>query len=95
MSIKQYIIFLSSGTILAAFALMIVIININPSTSGFFGFFSFYSTLFITLMGFFATIATLIRIYRKKHSTIEIMIHTSLRRGLLLSALIEISLVLL
>ncbi|EKD47152.1 MAG: hypothetical protein ACD_66C00196G0002 [uncultured bacterium] len=94
MSVKQYILFLASGTALTACAWFIVLISINPVSSGVFGFLAFYVALFLALMGFFSTIATILRIIRKKHVTTEAMIKVSLRQGLLLAILFEGALIL-
>lgn len=95
MSLKQYLIFLAFGTSIAFTAWFIVLLSINPVTSGIFGFLAFYLTLFIMLIGLFSTVATIIRIFRKKHITVESMIGTSLRQGILFATLFEISLILL
>ncbi|MBU4315246.1 hypothetical protein KJ673_02465 [Patescibacteria group bacterium] len=95
MSLKQYILFLASGTAITFCAWLIVLISINPATTGAFGFLAFYLTLFVTLIGFLATLATLIRIIRKKHTTIESMMRISLRQGILFAILLETSLILL
>lgn len=95
MSVKQYLLFLTSGTAIAICAWLIVLISINPVTAGSFGFLAFYITLFVSLIGVFAALATLIRIKRKKQPTVESIIKVSLRQGLLLAILVEGSLILL
>jgi len=95
MSVRQYILFLASGTAIAVCAWFIVLISINPVTAGAFGFLSFHITLFVALIGVFATLATLIRVRRKKHPSVESMIKVSLRQGLFLSILVEGALILL
>ncbi len=95
MSVKQYILFLASGTAIAVCAWFIVLISINPVTAGPFGFLAFYITLFVALIGIFATLATLVRMRRKKHPTVESMIKVSLRQGIFLAILVESALILL
>jgi len=47
------------------------------------------------LIGIFASLATLVRMKRKKHSTVESVIKVSLRQGVFLSILVEGALILL
>lgn len=93
MSIKQYLIFLASGTAIAICAWFIVLISINPVTAGFFGFLGFYITLFFSLLGIFTTLGTLLRLTQRKHIAVETLIKTSLRQALLLAILVEGSII--
>lgn len=95
MSVKQYLLFLASGTAIAVCAWFIVLISINPVTAGAFGFLAFYVTLFVALIGVFTTLATILRMQRKKHPTVESMIKVSLRQGVLLAILVQGALIML
>jgi len=95
MNLRQYIAFFSFGTLVAWAAWAVVLVNIDPVSSGIPALIIFYITLFAALMGSFTTTGTIIRAYRFKKRDLEDIIITSLRQSLMLSVLIETSLILL
>lgn len=95
MTLRQYILVFFLGTLIGSIAWVLVVLNINPSQTGFFGFVVFYLTLFIALQGFFTSVPTLLRSIIYRHRNTEEIIVISLRQGFLLTILILGSLFLL
>jgi len=95
MNLRQYILIFIFGTLIAWSAWIIVLLNIDPISSGLPALIIFYITLFAGLMGFFITISTVIRAYRFKERELEDIIIISLRQSLMLTILLEGALVLL
>ena len=71
-----------------------VILNIDPFSSGFVGLFSFYIMLFLALMGTFALFGFIVRAVFVKRSVLFRHIGVSLRQSVLFSSLIMVSLML-
>jgi hypothetical protein len=61
MSLREYLLILLTGTCAAIIGWLVVLMSVNPFTAGIFGFFAFYLTLFLTVMGLTATLGTLFR----------------------------------
>ncbi len=95
MTVKQYIIALFSGTLLAALAWIIVLFGINPINANSFTISSFYITLFTASAGLFTSCGTLIRINKYPNRKIDEIVKTSLRQAIILTILIVTTLILL
>jgi len=65
-----------------------VLLNIDPGQTGFFGFLFFYLSLFLALTGTIALVGLLIRSYTLKHEMIFRLVTRSFRQGLFFSVLI-------
>lgn len=95
MNLRQYILIFIFGTLIAWSSWVIVLFNIDPVSSGFPALVIFYVTLFASLMGLFTTLSTVIRAYRFKERELEDIIIISLRQSLMLTILLEGTLILL
>jgi hypothetical protein len=96
MNLKQYILALTIGTLIACTAWIVVLLNIDPLTSGWSAFAIFYLTFFIASTGLITTISTLIRtLFLKPKHTTDHHISTSLRHGVLIGILVLSTLILL
>lgn len=94
MNLKQYLAFLTFGTIISWFAFVVIIINIDPVTAGTLAFFVLYATMFFGLLGLFSCVATFVRAIKSPKQAVEKVMKISLRQGLILSVLIEGALIL-
>ena len=92
---RQYILFLLYGTAISWCAWLITLFSIDPVTASTIGHAAFHLTLFAGIIGTVSTISTIMRTRRKSHYTLENLVKTSLRQGLFIGVLIELSLVLL
>lgn len=61
MSFKTYLLSIAFGTVLCFFAWGSILININPEEAGFIGYFLFYTTLFLGIIGLSSAIGLAIR----------------------------------
>jgi len=95
MTVRQYILFLLYGTAISWCAWLITLFSIDPVTASGIGLLAFHLTLFAGLTGTVSAISTVVRTKRKTHYTLETLVKTSLRQGLFIAILIELSLILL
>lgn len=95
MNIKQYILIFAAGTALMFSAWFLILITIDPTTTGTITLIIFYLTLVLSLLGFLTTILTWVRTKGSKKSSPEEIVLTSLRQGVMLSTLFTVSLILL
>lgn len=105
MTLHHYMIIFSFGTITALFAWVIVLLNIDPVTSGLPGLVLFYVTLFVSMVGLFTTLGTFIRgvsftskgrsATNVKNQDIEHTVQVSLRQSIFLALLVNFSFILL
>lgn len=96
MTLRQYLLMMSIGTIICWLIWILVVGNIDPKETGSIGFIFFYVSLFLALIGTFSVIGFLIR---KKIIKYEVVVfhhvrHT-FRQGLLISLLILIAMMML
>lgn len=94
MPLRRYLIIMGFSTLISWGAFVLVIMNIDPFTSGFVGLFSFYTVLFLALMGTFALFGFFVRLMFIKRSVLFRHIGVSLRQSVLFSSLIIVSLML-
>lgn len=94
MPLKKYLFIMGFGALISWGALVLVILNIDPFTSGFIGPLSFYVMLFLALMGTFAILGFFVRAIFIRRSVLFRHIGVSLRQSVLFSFLILISMML-
>lgn len=87
MNLRQYLIVMAMGTAVAISAWCIVLIAMNPLTSGPLALVAFYVTLSLGLLGLFTILGTVIRTLRFPHRDVGGMVNRSLRQGLFLTLL--------
>ena len=61
MSLKQYLILMSIGTLLCWVSWVFVLMKVSPVDGGFIGLFSFYLSLFLSIVGSFSVLGFLVR----------------------------------
>ncbi len=88
MNLKQYITLFAIGTTIGWSAWVLVILSIDPSTTGILGVLIFYVSLAIGFGGLLTTISTIIRFLRFPERDTEEIVLTSLRQAFLLTALV-------
>ncbi len=94
MNLKQYLAFLTFGTIITWFAFVVIIINIDPVTAGTLAIVVLYAILFFGLTGLIAGLATFVRAIKFPKQAVEKLMKISLRQGFILTILIEGALIL-
>lgn len=94
MTLGQYLIGMSIGTVFSWAAWVIIIINLNPYSSGIIGLIAFYISLFLALVGTIALLGFFIRVWISRKEVIFAHVGTSFRQAILL-AIILIGLLLL
>lgn len=96
MTLKTYLASIAVGTILCLIAWISVIINIDPHEAGVVGFFLFYMTLFLGLIGFSSTVGLGIRkLIFVQEDIVFRHARRTFRQSVIFSALIIVTLVLL
>ncbi|MBU0597604.1 hypothetical protein KKF61_01250 [Patescibacteria group bacterium] len=88
MSLKQYLIIVSSATIICWLAWLVVLFYINPNEAGFVGFFLFYCSLIFALVGSFSLIGFFGRVWFAKEKVIFRHLGISTRQALWFSVLL-------
>ncbi len=88
MSLKKYLLAMSSLTILLWIVFIWLISSINPETTNWFGFAFFYFSLFLSLSGTIALIGFLFRKKLSKNTLDFYLVKTSFRQSFLFSFLI-------
>mgnify|MGYP001573049850 CR=1 FL=1 len=94
MNFRSYIILMALATLAAWISWALVMHGIDPVRSGTLGFFLFYVTLGIAVLGFMAIAGVLYRLWRNHNELASRIVVRSLRQGVLLSALFIASLIL-
>ncbi|HLC69676.1 MAG TPA: hypothetical protein VJH75_01365 [Patescibacteria group bacterium] len=61
MTLRQYLILMSLGTVACAIAWLFIVFSIDPTQAGVIGLTFFYISLFLTLLGAFSVIGFLLR----------------------------------
>ncbi len=92
MNLRQYLIVMSMGTAVAISAWCLVVIGINPVTSGTLAGVIFYFTLGLGLAGLFTISGTSVRAYRYPEAQIGATVTRSLRQGIFLTILVLVCL---
>ncbi|OGL61786.1 hypothetical protein A3C09_00215 [Candidatus Uhrbacteria bacterium RIFCSPHIGHO2_02_FULL_47_44] len=87
MSLRLYLIIMALVSLSAWIAWFIVIYTIDPTKSGFLGFFLFFVTLGISVLASVTLLGTLLRVWIKKDQVVYRHVIRSLRQGLILTAL--------
>lgn len=95
MTFRGYLAVMALATIAAWLSWIIVLVAIDPSQAGSLGFAFFYLTLCCALTGTVATAGALIRAWMRREELLTRHASTSLRHGVLVSALAFASLMLL
>ncbi len=88
MNLRQYLIVMSIGTAVALSAWCVVLIAMNPLTSGVLALAAFYLTLSLGLAGLFTILGTLVRTYRFPHREVGSIVNRSLRQAVFLTILL-------
>lgn len=95
MTLRQYLVVLALGTAMSISSWCIVMLAIDPTTSGTLPFVVFYLTLGAGVAGLCTMGATVFRSWRYPDRSIDQAVARSLRQGIVLSALFMTCLVLL
>jgi hypothetical protein len=88
MNLRQYLIVMSIGTAVAISAWCVVLMAMNPLTSGAVAAVAFYVTLTLGLIGLFSILGTAVRTYRFPHRDIGGIVNRSLRQAVFLTILL-------
>lgn len=87
MTIRNYLIGMSISTVLCFGAWILVTVNTDPSSAGFFGFLMFYLTLFLALASFFSLAGFYFRRKVFEYITEFKQIESAFRQGVFLSVI--------
>ncbi|MEK7459008.1 MAG: hypothetical protein AAB663_01235 [Patescibacteria group bacterium] len=85
MTLRQYLLALTFGTVAAIAAAMIVIFGIDPVTAGGAAFVALYITLGATCVGILTILGTLWRVHTNEDEEVNDAVARSLRQGVFLS----------
>jgi hypothetical protein len=88
MNLRQYLIVMALGTAVALSSWCIVLIAMNPLTSGALALVAFYVTLSLGLAGTFSILGTVVRTYRFPNREIGGVVNRSLRQAVFLTILL-------
>ncbi len=94
MSLRLYLVIMSIVSVCAWIAWFIVIHTIDPTRSGFLGFFLYFVTLGISVLSSLTFLGTLVRVWFKKNELVYRHVIRSLRQGLILTSLFIVALIL-
>lgn len=95
MSLRAHIVLMLTTTVLAWISWLLVIVYINPTSAGFWGFFVFYVSLFLSLFGSFTVLGFVMRsIVHFRRQTETYRIAASVRQSFLWSGALIIALIL-
>lgn len=96
MTLRQYLILMTIGTLACWIAWFFVIGNISPAEAGILGFAFFYLSLFLAIVGTFSVAGFLTRrVIIKNDNIVFRHVHTTFRQSIIIASLIIISLLLL
>jgi hypothetical protein len=93
MNFRSYIIVMALATLAAWISWALVMHGIDPVRSGTLGFFLFFMTLDMAILGSMAIVGVLFRLWRSRGELASRIVVRSLRQGILLSSLFIASLV--
>ncbi len=89
MSFKQYLLFMSIGTLAAISAWLVVLFLIDPTSSGVVPKAAFFATLFVALVGLLTMIGTVLRVLViHKSELVSREVHRAFRQALFFSLII-------
>lgn len=95
MTFRMYIIFMSVATLLSWAAWALVMWNMDPTQAGFAGFFMFYLTLFMALIGSLTLLGVLYRVLLlRRRNVLTREVRVAFRHAVLLSVVAIVSLAL-
>lgn len=95
MGLRTYVLLMAIGTFLAWIAWTVIVLNVDPTETGFLGFFLFYLTLAVSLVGSLALIGTFFRIVvLKRHDVPSREIKIAFRHAILFAGVAIFSLLL-
>lgn len=92
MTLRDYLIALSVGTLAALAAAGIVIFAIDPVSAGGLAFLALYVTIGSAGIGLFSLIGTLVRMLRNPQADVGMVVARSLRQGIFFSVLLVVAL---
>ncbi len=95
MTLKTYLFFMTTSTILCWICFVCTILRINPETTNFIGIILFYLSLSLSLIGTAAIIGFIVRFIFLKHELAFYSVKEAFRQSFLFTALIVTSLILL
>ncbi|MFA6490589.1 MAG: hypothetical protein WCT43_01755 [Candidatus Magasanikbacteria bacterium] len=96
MNLKQYLILMSIGTLLCWVSWIFVIFKVSPVDSGFIGIFSFYLSLFLSIVGTFSVLGFMIRrVILKDDEVVFRHVRHTFRQSIFIATVITIVLILL
>ena len=96
MSLRQYLFLMTAGTAICWIVWILVILNIDPETTGNIGFVFFYSTLFLALVGTFSVFGFAMRkMVIKNDAIIFRHVKKTFRQGIFIACAVTILLLLL
>src|SRR3989338_9316484 len=88
MSLKKYISLMIFGTVLCWIAFGLVVNNFDPDQQSWLVFAFFYTTLFLALVGSFALVGMIFRLYILRHDVVFRQVVIAFRQGLSFSFLV-------
>jgi len=92
MSLKKYLIFMTSVTLFCWLAWLVVLFYMNPDEGGVVGFTMFYLSLFLALIGTFSLLGFFIRVWFSKETFIFRHLGVATRQSLWFSILLIVTL---
>lgn len=92
MTLRQYLLALSFGTVAAIAAAAIILLMIDPVTASLLAFATLYVTVGAALIGLLTIIGTLWRVHSNKTGDVGDAVARSLRQGVFLSVLVLVAL---
>lgn len=94
MTIRQYLILMSVGTLAAGAALVFLFATMTPETAGIAGFALLYGSFFLTCLGAFTLLGLFLRRLAHREVMLARQVRTSFRQGTFLGILVTGSLIL-
>lgn len=92
MTIREYLLLLTFGSLISAISWLVILFSVDPNETAAFGHALFYITGFTALTGAITASLTAIRKAAHEHHSAERIMLSSLRHGLVLAALMIVSL---
>ena len=94
MSLKKYLILMTSVTVFCWLAWLVVLFYMNPEEAGLAGFAMFYASLFSTLIGSFSLLGFFLRVWFSRETLIFRHLGVATRQSMWFSALLVTALLL-
>ena len=94
MTIRQYLILMSAGTLAAGAALAFLLATLSPETAGIAGFALLYGSFFLSCLGAFTLFGLFFRRLTHRDVMLARQVRTSFRQGTFLGILVTGSLIL-